>query len=37
MKCEEVETKMIDYLDKTLSESEGHEIEKHLVRDVLRN
>jgi hypothetical protein len=30
MKCEEVETKMIDYLDKTLSESEGHEIEKHL-------
>jgi hypothetical protein len=30
MKCEEVETKMLDYLDKSLSESEGHEIEKHL-------
>ena len=30
MKCEEVEIKMIDYLDKTLSESERHEIEKHL-------
>jgi hypothetical protein len=30
MKCEEVELKMIDYLDKTLSESESQEIEKHL-------
>ena len=30
MKCEEVELKMIDYLDRTLAESERQEIEKHL-------
>jgi uncharacterized membrane-anchored protein YhcB (DUF1043 family) len=30
MKCEEVESKMIDYLDKTLSENERQEIENHL-------
>jgi hypothetical protein len=30
MKCEEVEFKMIDYLDKSLAESECQDIEKHL-------
>jgi hypothetical protein len=30
MKCEDVELKMIDYLDKALAESECQEIEKHL-------
>ena len=30
MKCEEVELRMIDYLDKNLEESISHEIEKHL-------
>jgi predicted anti-sigma-YlaC factor YlaD len=30
MKCEEVELKMIDYLDNNLDESSRHEIEKHL-------
>jgi len=30
MKCEEVELKMIDYLDRTIKESERQEIEKHL-------
>jgi hypothetical protein len=30
MKCEEVELKMIDYLDRTIEESERQEIEKHL-------
>jgi len=30
MKCEEVEIKMIDYLDKNLEEGEHREIEKHL-------
>ncbi len=30
MKCEEVESRMIDYLDKNLEESISHEIEKHL-------
>ena len=30
MKCEEVETKMIDYLDNNLNEGIRQEIEKHL-------
>jgi hypothetical protein len=30
MRCEEVETKMIDYLDNKLEESECREIEKHI-------
>jgi hypothetical protein len=30
MKCEEVELRMIDYLDKTLDESNSREIDKHL-------
>ena len=30
MKCEEVETKMIDYLDNNLEEGIRQEIEKHL-------
>jgi hypothetical protein len=32
MKCEEVENKMIDYLDRNLEEDERVEIEKHLER-----
>jgi hypothetical protein len=32
MKCEEVESKMIDYLDGNLEENERQEIEKHLER-----
>ena len=30
MKCEDVQLRMIDYLDKTLEESVSQQIEKHL-------